>query len=212
MTLGATDNNHLTVAIIAGGKSRRMGRDKAFLQLGGKSLLGRVIAAAAHLDPAETIIIADRRADYAAFGLPVYPDVLPDKGSLGGIYSALHHATTEYTLTLACDMPFVNPDLLRYMRSLIDGETDIIAPRVNGYPQALHAIYRATCAHPIRQQLNQNRLKIIRFYDGMRLRYIDEAEYAPYDPAGLSFENLNTPEELARARSYLPPQPAEASP
>ena len=202
----------ITIAIIAGGKSRRMGQDKAFLQLGGKSLLSRVIAASAHLHLAETIIIADQRDAYAAFGLPVYPDIMPDKGSLGGIYTALHHANTEYTLTLACDMPFVNPDLLRYMRSLIDGETDIIAPRVNGYPQALHAIYRATCAEPIRQQLQQNRLKIIRFYDQMRLRFIDEAEYAPYDPHGRSFENLNTPEDLARATRYLAPQPAEASP
>ena len=200
-----------TLAIIAGGKSRRMGSDKAFLRLGGKTLIQRVIDAGARLNPAETIIIANDADAFARFNLPVYPDVLPDKGSLGGIYSALYHAKTEFTLNLACDMPFVNPRLLRYMASLIDDEIDIIAPRVNGYPQALHAFYRRTCMTPIRRQIDANRLKIIRFYDSMRVRYIDEAEYAPFDRDGLSFENLNTPDELARARRYLEAQPAEAS-
>ena len=151
----------------------------------------------------ETIIIANQPGKYAPLGLPVYADIMPDKGSLGGIYSALRHARTEYILALACDMPCLSPGLLRYMVGLVDDATDIVAPRVQGYPQGLHAIYRKTCLTPIRQQLDANRLKIIRFYDQMRLRYIDEAEYAQFDAAGMSFENLNTPDDLALARDRL---------
>ncbi len=189
-----------SLAIIAGGQSRRMGRDKAFVDIGGKALIEHVIERGADLGQTETILIANKPADYKHLRLPMYCDALPDKGSLGGIYTALIEAASEYVLVLACDMPFINRELLRFMIAQIDADIDIIVPRVDGYPQALHAIYSKTCIAPIRAQLAANRLKIIRFYDKMRLRYLDEAEYAEFDPAGRSFANLNTPEELEAAR------------
>ena len=193
----------LSLAIIAGGQSRRMGRDKAFVELGGSALIERVIQRSADLGQAETILITNKPADYAHLGLPMYRDALPDKGSLGGIYTALLQARCPAVLVLACDMPFVNTDLLRFMIAQLDAATDIVVPRVDAYPQALHAIYRQTCIKPIRAQLEANRLKIIRFYDQMRVRYLDEADYAEIDPAGSSFANLNTPAELEQARQLL---------
>ena len=89
------------------------------------------------------------------------------------------------------------------MIAQMDDDSDIVVPRVDGYPQGMHAIYKKTCLEPIREQLDDDRLKIIRFYDKMRVRYLDEADYAPFDPEGLSFTNLNTPEELAQARRDL---------
>lgn len=192
-----------SLAIIAGGKSSRMGRDKAFLELGGRSLIERVIAAGADLRPSETILIANKPDAYRHLGLEIYPDILPDKGSLGGIYTALARAANPVTLVLACDMPFIKPGLLGFMLAQLDAETDIVVPRVDGYPQALHAIYRNTCLAPIRARLAANRLKIIGFYDKMRVRYLDEADYAPFDQAGMSFTNLNTPAELERARRLI---------
>ena len=106
-------------------------------------------------------------------------------------------------LVLACDMPFVNSDLLRYMADQIRADTDIVVPRVDGYPQGLHAIYKKTCIEPIANQLAADRLKIIRFYDQMRVRYLDETDYAAFDPLGRCFANLNTPEELAQAELLL---------
>lgn len=199
------NSNHkpFTVAIIAGGQSSRMGRDKAFLELGGQSLIERVIAASADLGQSETILVANKPEEYRHLGLPMYTDVIPGKGSLGGIYSALARSTNPAALVLACDMPFIKTDLLRFMIAQLDQDTDIVVPRVAGYPQALHAIYRKTCLPPIRQQLDDNRLKIIRFYQLMRVRYLDEADCAPYDPDGLSFTNLNTPAELERARQLI---------
>lgn len=192
-----------TLAIIAGGQSRRMGRDKAFVELGGSTLIERVIQRSANLGQAETILITNKPADYGHLGLPMYRDALPDKGSLGGIYTALVKAKSPAVLVLACDMPFISADLLRFMLTQLDAETDIVAPRVDRYPQALHAIYRKTCIQPIRAQLEANQLKIIRFYGQMRVRYLDEAEYAGFDADGRSFANLNTPAELAAAKNLI---------
>ncbi|MCY3832664.1 MAG: molybdenum cofactor guanylyltransferase [Chloroflexi bacterium] len=200
MTRANEASTPFSLAIIAGGQSRRMGRDKAFVDLGGKTLIEHVIERGADLGQAETILITNQPADYEQLGLPMFRDALPGKGSLGGIYTALLKAASEFVLVLACDMPFINSDLLRLMIAQIHDDIDIIVPRVDGYPQGLHAIYRQTCLIPIRVQLAANRLKIIRFYDRMRLRYLDEADYAEFDPAGRSFANLNTPEELEQAR------------
>ena len=100
-------------------------------------------------------------------------------------------------------MPFVNADLLRFMVSQIDDDTDIVVPRVDGYPQGLHAIYKKTCIKQIAEGLAADRLKIIRFYDQMRVRYLDESDYAPFDTDGSCFTNLNTPAELADAERLL---------
>ena len=191
----------LTVAINAGGQSSRMGTDKAFVDLLGQPLIEHIIGRVAGLGQAETMLITNRPDDYAHLGLPMVGDVLPDKGSLGGIYTALHHSQTAYTLVVACDMPFLNPALLRHMVGLCVGDQyDVIVPRVDGYPQGLHAIYSQGCVEPIRARLEADRLKVIGFYDDVRVRYLDEAEYAPLNPDGLSFSNVNTPEELAEAR------------
>lgn len=192
-----------SLAIIAGGKSRRMGRDKAFIEVGGKTLVERVIAASADLGQAETMLIANQPDDYRRFGLPIHRDILPNKGPLGGIYTALTKAKSDWVLALACDMPFVNRDLLRHMIEQTDDAADIVVPRVDGYPQGLHALYRRTCLKPIERQLEADRLKIIRFYEQMRVRYLDESDYAAIDPDGCCFTNLNSPAQLAEAERLL---------
>ncbi len=180
-----------------------MGRDKALIELGSQTLIERVIERSADLGQSETLLIANAPDDYAHLGLPMFGDALPGKGALGGIYTALLRAKSAWVMTLACDMPFINADLLRLMLAQRDDAVDIIAPRVNGYPQALHAIYRKTCLAPIRQQLEAKQLKIIRFYSRVRPRYLDEDAYRALDPQGRAFANLNTPEELEEARQWL---------
>ena len=189
----------LSVAIIAGGRSTRMGTDKAFVELNNKSLIEHVMAQAANLGQSETILIVNRPELYAYLGLPMFGDVVPDKGSLGGIYTAIYHSQCPYTLTLACDTPFVKPELLRFMIGLLsasDGPFDVIVPRVKQYPQGLHSIYSKECLAPIRERMDAERLHVIGFYPKVRVRYVSEEEYAPYDPDGVSFFNINTPEEL----------------
>lgn len=191
----------LTVAIMAGGQSRRMGTDKAFVMLHGKPLVEHLVAKVRHLGQIETILITNRPDAYSFLGLPAYTDVLPGSGSLGGIYTALHYSRTSYVLILACDMPFVSTPLLKYMVRLTEGDSfDVIVPRVEGYPESMHAIYRRTCLGPIRARLNAGQLKVTGFYGEVCVRAIDEPEYQIFDPKGLSFYNVNTPEDLARAQ------------
>lgn len=196
-----------SVAIIAGGKSSRMGTDKSFVPLLGKPMIEHVLERIADLGQSATILIANQPDSYAYLGLPVYTDVLRDKGSLGGIYSALVHSETEHTLALACDMPFLVPDLLRYMAALNapaqGGPYDVIVPRVDGHPQGLHAFYSKNCLEPIRTRLDQDRLKVIGFYEQVRVRYLDSPEYARFDAHGLAFHNVNTPDELAQAAAIM---------
>lgn len=189
-----------TLAISAGGQSSRMGTDKAFAEIDGVPLIERVIARTRDLGQAETVLITNRPDEYAHLGLPMYTDVMPDKGALGGVYTAVSVSSAPYTLVVACDMPFLSAGLLRHMVSLLDDDPppDVVVPRVMGYPQGLHAIYGKGCLDPIRRRLDANRLKVIGFYDEVRVRYLDEPEYQRHG-AHLFF-NVNTPQQLEEAR------------
>lgn len=189
----------VSIAIMAGGKSSRMGQDKAFVEILGKPIIEQIIDRVSQLG--QTFIITNRPNEYASLDLSMFSDVLPNKGSLGGIYTALHHSPTHHTLVLACDMPFVNTEFLHFMLDL-RADNDVVVPCIEGYPQGLHAIYSKNCLAPIRQKLDQDQLKVISFYDEVRVRYLHEPEYHAFDPQGYALLNINTPEELAEAR-YL---------
>ena len=188
----------LTIAILAGGRSSRMGTDKSFVRVLGRPLIEDILAQVAGLG-SETLIVTNRPGDYAYLGVPVSPDVLPDKGALGGIYSALHAATTGHVLCIACDMPFVVRPLLDYLIRLIpDG--DAIVPRLAGEAEPFRAIYARGCLAPIRAALDSGRMRVISFFPDVRVRFVDEAEIDRFDPRHLSFFNVNTPADLEQAR------------
>ena len=176
-----------------------MGRNKAFVSINGQPMIERIIERVAGLKQAETFLVTNTPEDYAYLGLRMVSDTMPDSGSLGGIYTALHHSPTPYTLVLACDMPFINPAILQKMLNLTDGQNEVIVPRVDGYPQGLHAIYHQNCQPHIQAKLEAQRLKVIGFYDDVQVRYLDEDAYQSLDPHGVAFMNINTPEELAEA-------------
>lgn len=208
--------------VLAGGKSRRMGRDKAFLEVGGVPLIARVLERVQRVC-AEVIIIANDADAYARFGVRVVSDVYPGKGSLGGIYSGLLAARAEHALVVACDLPFLNEALLRYLISLAP-QADVIIPRaytprgrardVTRYEeldvkesglQATHAIYSKRCLEPIRARLLANDLRIINFFDEVRVRVVEPDEVARFDPEGWTFFNVNTPEDLHVAQAHIKP-------
>jgi molybdopterin-guanine dinucleotide biosynthesis protein A len=189
---------NLTVAILAGGKSSRMGTDKSFVRVLGRPLIEDVLAHVAGIG-AETLIVTNRPEDYRYLGLPLFTDVLPDKGALGGIYTALHSSSQPHTLCVACDMPFVVRPLLDYLISLIP-EGDAIIPRLNGEAEPFRAIYSQACLAPIRAALDAGKMRVISFFPDVRVRFVDEPEIDRFDPQHLSFFNVNTPEDLERAR------------
>ena len=189
---------NLTVAVLAGGKSSRMGTDKSFVRVLGRPLIEDVLAHVAGIG-AEIIIVTNRLEDYHYLGLPLFTDVLPDKGALGGIYTALHSSSQPHTLCVACDMPFVVRPLLDYLISLIP-EGDAIIPRLNGEAEPFRAIYSQACLAPIRAALDAGKMRVISFFPDVRVRFVDEPEIDRFDPQHLSFFNVNTPEDLERAR------------
>ncbi|MCS6909729.1 MAG: molybdenum cofactor guanylyltransferase [Anaerolineales bacterium] len=192
----------VTVAIIAGGKSSRMGTDKSFVHVRSRPLIEDILAQVDGLG-AETIIITNQPASYAYLGVPHFPDVLPEMGALGGIYSALYHSSQPHTLCLACDMPFVVRPLLDYLLTLIP-EGDVIVPRLmvegNAEAEPFRAVYARTCLGPICAALEAGRRRVISFFPDVRVRYVDEPEINRFDPQHLSFFNINTPADLERAR------------
>ena len=198
--------SNLTIAIMAGGRSSRMGTDKAFVPLLGQPMIEHILARLTDLGQDQTLLITNRPDDYAHLRLPMFEDVFADKGALGGIYTAIHHSETTYTLVIACDMPFVNADLLRHMIDL-RANFDVIVPRENDHLEGLHAIYSKHCLEPIRTRIDANRLKVIGFYEDMRVRYLDPVEWEKFDPQGLSFYNVNTPEELQAAQKIANSKP-----
>jgi molybdopterin-guanine dinucleotide biosynthesis protein A len=189
---------HVTGIILAGGKSRRMGRDKAFLPFGQGVLIERVIAALQGVVDA-ILLITNTPELYRRFGLPMFADVIPEAGSLGGIYTGLVHANTPYSLCLACDMPFVKPDFLRLLCAVAP-EADVVIPRNAEDFQPLCAVYSQACREPIRHCIERGRLKITGFFDQVRVRVIEGEELARYDPQDVMFFNANTPEEYEQAR------------
>jgi molybdopterin-guanine dinucleotide biosynthesis protein A len=191
----------LTVAILAGGKSSRMGTDKSFVRVLGKPLIEDILDHVRGLG-AETILITNQPANYAYLGVPAFADVLPDKGALGGIYTALYHSSQPHTLCVACDMPFVVRPLLEYLIALIP-EGDAIVPRLGKEAEPFRAIYAHCCLGPIRAALEAGKMRIISFFPDVRVRFVDEAEIDRFDPQHLSFFNVNTPADLEAARKLV---------
>lgn len=188
----------LAAAVVVGGASRRMGQPKAFLELAGVSLIERALAVLRQLTT-EIFLVGNDATPYAPFSLPHHSDVLPG-GALAGIHSAVYHSEQAYTLVVACDMPYLNTSLLQAMAaSSRSGRYDVVVPTVAGYPQGLHAIYGKRCLEAIERRLRADQRKVISFYPDVRVDYWDEERWQEHDPAGRSFVNLNTPEELAAA-------------
>lgn len=190
-------NRDLTVAIMAGGKSSRMGTNKSFVSIAGKPMIEHVLAVANRLSQ-EIILITNEAAPYAYLGLPMYADLYPDHGPLAGIYTAVTQAKNTYSLVVATDMPWLNLELLHYMIGLKES-ADVIVPRWQKFPEPLHAIYSKAALPAIRHQLDQGELKITRFFGQVRVRFIEKEEIERFDKDGRSFSNINTPGELKKA-------------
>lgn len=190
----------LSLAILAGGGSERMGQDKALKPFLGRPLIQRVLDRLARLTN-EIIVAANQPEKYAFLGLPIYPDLLPDRGALGGLYSSLMAVHSPWMAAVACDMPFASVALFEFERDLIVTEKlDAVIPRGRDGIEPLHAIYRCeTCLPAIRSALAAGEWKLISWLSKVKIRYVTPAEIAKIDPHGLAFWNLNTPEEFLQA-------------
>jgi molybdopterin-guanine dinucleotide biosynthesis protein A len=187
----------VSVAIMAGGKSSRMGVDKSFVPFNGRPMIEIVQERVANLG-SETLLITNKPDEYAHLGLPMVEDMYPDHGPLGGIFTAVYAAISPHVLIVACDMPWLNRSLLQYMITLRE-TADVIVPRWEKYPEPLHAIYSKRCLPPIEEKLKAQRLKITGFFGQVAVRFVERAEIERYDENGRSFANINSPDDLIEA-------------
>jgi molybdopterin-guanine dinucleotide biosynthesis protein A len=190
----------VTGVIQAGGKSTRMGgRPKALLELGGRRIIERVLDAIAPVVD-DVLVVTNTPELYAFLGLPMIADVYPDHGSLGGIFSGVAAATGDAAFTVACDMPFLHREVARLVVARA-GEGDVVIPRVGEQLETMHAVYGKACLAPIEARLQAGQFRIVGFFDRVRVVEIDEADVARHRAPDVVFMNVNTPQELARARA-----------
>lgn len=191
----------ISVVIQAGGESRRMGQDKGLVELAGRPLVQHVLDRVGQLGD-EVWITTNRPQAYAFLGTPIASDPQPGLGALVGLRTALRAARGDTVLVVACDLPFLQPALLQHLLSLA-GEADVVIPRRDGKFEPLHAVYRRSCLTALEAALARGDSRMISFFPDVRLLPVDESDLALYDPEGLSFFNVNTPDDLIRAERQL---------
>ncbi len=190
----------MTSIVLAGGKNLRLGRIKALEIIDSKSLIERAVERV-ELVSNQILVVASQ----GQLTLPdnckakILVDLYPGKGPLGGIYSGLLASESSHSLVVACDMPFLNIKLLHYMIGLCQ-DFDVVVPRVGEEKlEPLHAIYSKNCLDSMKTLLEQNQLKIDRFFNTVNVRYIERAECQKFDPELLTFFNINSRADLKQA-------------
>jgi molybdopterin-guanine dinucleotide biosynthesis protein A len=181
----------VTGVLLAGGKSNRMGRDKACLELNGESLFDRSRKLLQQFFP--RIIIAGDRPDLAQAGIPAYADIYPGS-ALGGLHTGLKVAPTDWIFVAPCDMPYPDPRIVKLLLAQRAG-FDAVVPRTPEGYEPVFALYHKNCLPQMEQMLQQNQFRIYDFYQRISIRYLDPPEL----PEGWrhSLININTPEQLA---------------
>ena len=191
----------VTIAIQAGGASSRMGRDKGIVPLAGKPMVRHLLDRIEGLGD-ETLITTNSPQDYRFAGVRLVGDTRPGAGALGGLHTALSAARGETVLVLACDMPLASRPLLEHLLSRAP-EADVVIPRREGEYEPLCAVYAKRCLGLVEAALEAGERRMISFFPRVRVVVVEEPEWSVFDPEGLTFFNVNTPQELAEAERRM---------
>lgn len=179
-----------------------MGQDKGLVPLAGRPMIEHVLDKVAGLGD-EVLITTNNPTGYAYLGNRMATDEVPGAGALPGLKTALSAAQGETVLLLACDMPFLNRPLLVYLLELA-AEGDVVVPLWNDRHQTMHAVYhRDRCLAAVEEALERGDKRMISFYPALNIRTVTPAEVRRFDPAGRTFMNINTPQELTAAETLL---------
>ena len=206
-------SGHVTGVILAGGTSRRMGKNKALIQLGEDPLIGHVIRRIRPVTD-ELLLITNTPDEYAHLGLPMHGDVVSDAGALGGIYTGLASACYDTVLCVACDSPFLVPKLLIYLVSVLDNYDAVMPYTYRGNPtdpnnsdqitlQTLCAVYSKRCLSIIELMLQESELRVHALQERASIKRVSPEVWQVFDPDGISFFNINTPADLEQANAYM---------
>jgi molybdopterin-guanine dinucleotide biosynthesis protein A len=191
----------VTCVILAGGKSRRMSRDKSFIEVGGARLFDYAFGKCTHLFP-ELIIVTKQPKQFNDYRARIVVDEIIGAGSLGGLYTGLREASNYHTFCVACDMPFLQPRLIIHLAKK-RLNYDVVIPRTRQGLEPLHAFYSKRCIEPIKKNLERGELKITKFLTEVQVGYCDEEEIKKIDPSLASFVNANTKKNLMEIQKML---------
>ena len=185
--------------ILAGGKSSRLGVDKAFLKIGSKPIVVRAMEAMVGLCD-EIVISANDPEPYTGMPVRVVEDIVPGGGSLVGLYSSLSSLKNEYAFVAACDMPFLSTVFIKRMMEAAAGY-DALVPVYKGYMEPLHAVYSRRCLGAIKKRIDEGQRRMRSFYGDINIGYLDEDEVKKFSPDGLVFFNINTGDDVEKAKT-----------
>ena len=191
--------------ILAGGDSSRLNQDKCSLVLAGERVLQRLIIRLRPLDSEVIVVLAQGQEEPFSprpRHVKIVSDAYSGRGPLMGIYSGLKLSQDPHSVVVACDMPFLNVKLLRYMMDISDG-FDVVIPSIGGLLEPLHAVYSTKCLAIMESMLEDGNFKISDLLQRVKVRYVEESEINSFDPQHLSFFNINTPDDLERAEQII---------
>jgi len=191
----------VTSIVLAGGRSLRLGRDKALEKIGGQRLIDRVIERLTQVGD-EIIVVSSSEEQFIDVGVKHIGDSYPGRGALVGLYSGLLEAQSLHNIAVGCDMPFLNVELLRHLKSLAAG-FDVVIPRFGDRVEPLHAVYSKDCIAPIEKNFGDGKFKVSALLDAVKVRYVEGEEIDRFDPEHLSFFNINYEADLVKARGIL---------
>jgi len=185
-----------TGALIAGGQASRLGgMAKGTIRVGGEPIAARTLRLFGDLF-GESLIVANDAAPYEVFGAPVVPDRIPGKGAPGGLHAALSAATTRWVFTAGCDMPFLSAEPISWLASRRDAPAVAVVWR--GRLEPLHAFWSKECLPTVERMLRAGNPSMWKLATACGAHFVAEEEWRAVDPEGRSFENANTPEDVAR--------------
>jgi len=197
------NTNPVPIAILAGGKSRRMGRDKAFVELAGAPMIQWVISAVAQCS-ARALIISNEPGKYSQFGLPVYPDVIPGMGPLSGLHTAFTVTGADRVMIAPCDSPFMSPDVIKFILNYPDGGADAVIPFVDGREQGMLAVYSRGAVDRFEERIASASMMFDEFRLSLNRIFISENELRAVEPDLRTFLNVNTPSDFQSTATLLP--------
>jgi len=200
-----TARENVAGIILAGGKSTRLGRDKASELLLGRSLLQRVADRLDGIVDQYVIVTAESQQlppIFASRPITYVEDIYPGAGPLAGLYTGLSSMAAPRAIVVACDMPLLKPSLLSLLLRLQTGH-DAVMPMNGGLPEPLCAVYAASCLPAVKAQLDAGSYMMTGFLEDVNVRFVDASEWERLDPQGVSFLNVNTEDDLRRAEQML---------
>jgi len=194
--------DHITGVILAGGSSKRYGKNKAFLKIGSARLIDSIIQEMKTIFK-RVVLITNEKKKYEYLEIPMFEDRVKGLGPLGGIYTGLMSIPEQAGFFVACDMPLINRQLVRYMVDINKDSYAAVVPLVASEVEPLHAIYTKSCMKPIRSLIDSHHYQVRLFYDHILVRYVREEEIKKFCCPSKAFLNINTPDEFAKIQTLI---------